>query len=78
MQTPLTQNIRQDREPLDIRAYEKAGGYQAVRSALKKLTPKEVIEELSSSNLRGRGGGGFPTGKKWSFVPSDEEAGQQK
>ena len=78
METPLTQNIRQDREPLDIRGYEQAGGYQAVRKALKELSPQDVIDELKTSNLRGRGGGGFPTGKKWSFVPTGEDAGPQK
>lgn len=43
-------------------------GYQAFRKAL-EMSPEEVIEEVKKSNLRGRGGAGFPTGLKWSFVP---------
>ena len=35
-----------------------------------KMTPEEIIEEVKASNLRGRGGAGFPTGMKWSFVPA--------
>jgi NADH-quinone oxidoreductase subunit F len=70
METPLTQNIQSDREPLDCAAYERAGGYQALRKALRG-TPEAVIEEVTRSNLKGRGGAGFPTGKKWSLVPKD-------
>ncbi len=44
-------------------------GYQAIEKALKQMTPEQVIEEVKKSNLRGRGGAGFPTGMKWSFVP---------
>ena len=43
------------------------GGYQALYKALKEMTPKEVIEVVKASGLRGRGGGGFPTGLKWEF-----------
>lgn len=78
METPLTQNIRPDREPLDITAYEKAGGYQAVRKALRDMSPQDVIDEVTASDLRGRGGAGFPTGKKWSFVPRGEDAPARK
>jgi NADH-quinone oxidoreductase subunit F len=52
-------------------AYERAGGYQALRSALKNMTPEAVIDEVKKSNLRGRGGAGFSTGLKWSLVPKD-------
>src|ERR1700687_6203930 len=68
---PLTQNIRLGAEPLDIEAYLQAGGYQAVRKSLRDMTPEEVIREVTASNLRGRGGAGFPTGKKWSLEPAD-------
>jgi NADH-quinone oxidoreductase subunit F len=44
-------------------------GYKALEKALKQMTPESIIEELKVSNLRGRGGAGFPTGMKWSFVP---------
>jgi NADH-quinone oxidoreductase subunit F len=78
MEKPLTKNIDPKREPLDLKAYEKAGGYQAARKAIKKMTPKEVQEEVTASNLRGRGGAGFGTGMKWSFVPMGEDAPKEK
>jgi NADH-quinone oxidoreductase subunit F len=49
-------------------AYRKNGGYRAVEKALKTMSPDEVIEEVKTSGLRGRGGAGFPTGMKWSFL----------
>jgi len=50
--------------------YEKLGGYQAWRKILKEKTPREaIIEEVKASGLKGRGGAGFPTGVKWSFMP---------
>src|SRR5208283_917985 len=53
---------------LDV--YRSGGGYQALEKAL-GMTPQAVTEEVKKSNLRGRGGAGFPTGLKWSFVPKD-------
>ncbi|MCC7030897.1 MAG: NADH-quinone oxidoreductase subunit NuoF [Chitinophagaceae bacterium] len=53
-------------------AYRKHGGYTAVEKALKTLTPDEVTEEVKKSGLRGRGGAGFPTGMKWSFLAKPE------
>jgi NADH-quinone oxidoreductase subunit F len=47
------------------------GGYQALEKALKQMTAESIIDEMKKSNLRGRGGAGFPTGMKWSFVPKD-------
>ena len=52
---------------LDV--YRKLGGYEAVSASLGKSSPDEVIEIVKASGLRGRGGAGFPTGLKWSFVP---------
>jgi len=49
--------------------YEKLGGYEAIRSVLKRFDPRSLIEEVKKSNLRGLGGAGFPCGIKWSFVP---------
>ncbi len=49
------------------------GGYQAIAKALFEMTPQEVIQEISDSNLRGRGGGGFPAGYKWSQVARQKE-----
>jgi NADH-quinone oxidoreductase subunit F len=71
METPLTSNIRPDHEPLDLKGYEHAGGYQALRKALHSMTPQEVTEEVKDSNLKGRGGAGFSTGLKWTFVPKE-------
>ena len=51
--------------------YLQNGGYQALDKALKQMTPDSIIEEVKKSSLRGRGGAGFPTGMKWSFVPKD-------
>jgi len=53
-----------------IAGFEKAGGYQAVRKAL-AMKPEDIVAEVKASNLRGRGGAGFATGMKWSFVPKD-------
>lgn len=52
--------------------YRKNGGYASVEKALKKMTPEEVVEEVKKSGLRGRGGAGFPTGMKWSFLAKPE------
>src|SRR5689334_11517803 len=54
-----------------LKVYEASGGYKAMRRALKEMTPSAVIDLVKSSNLRGRGGAGFPTGLKWSFLPKD-------
>ena len=54
-----------------LAAYRSRGGYRAWEKVLEKMTPGEVIEEVKSSGLRGRGGAGFPTGMKWGFVPKD-------
>lgn len=49
--------------------YEKHGGYSALRKALKEMSPDQVTDVMKASGLRGRGGAGFPTGVKWSFLP---------
>src|SRR5579871_1600493 len=54
----------------NINRYLELDGYQAVRKAL-QMQPDEIINEVKASNLRGRGGAGFPTGMKWSFVPKE-------
>lgn len=57
-------------EPWSLATYEKHDGYQAWRRVLAgELTPEQIIEEVKASGLRGRGGAGFPTGLKWSFMP---------
>ncbi|MGZ8688488.1 MAG: NADH-quinone oxidoreductase subunit F, partial [Gaiellaceae bacterium] len=55
----------------EITDYEAVGGFAALAKA-RAMTPDEVIEELNASNLRGRGGAFFPTGRKWSFVPKPD------
>ncbi|TGE07593.1 NADH-quinone oxidoreductase subunit NuoF [Hymenobacter fodinae] len=52
--------------------YRKHGGYRSVEKAIKTMTPDEVVEEVKKSGLRGRGGAGFPTGMKWSFLAKPE------
>ena len=52
-----------------IGVYRKGGGYEAVASAIRNSSPDQVIDVVKASGLRGRGGAGFPTGMKWSFVP---------
>jgi NADH-quinone oxidoreductase subunit F len=56
----------------DIAEYEAAGGFKALAKAL-AMAPDDVIEELNASQLRGRGGAFFPTGRKWSFLPKPEQ-----
>jgi NADH-quinone oxidoreductase subunit F len=58
-------NPEQDR----LATYEKTGGYAAFRKAVTTMTPEEVTDVVIKSGLRGRGGAGFPTGRKWSFLP---------
>jgi len=54
-------------DPEEIEDYLDIDGYQALRKVLLEMTPEQVIEEIKSSGLRGRGGAGFPTGLKWEF-----------
>src|SRR5467141_940541 len=54
---------------LDV--YRRNGGYEAIKKVLDSMLPDDVINEVKKSALRGRGGAGFPTGMKWSFVPKD-------
>ncbi len=58
-------------ESWKLRQYEANGGYKALRKVLKELTPADVKEQTKASGLRGRGGAGFPTGLKWTFLPQN-------
>jgi NADH-quinone oxidoreductase subunit F len=61
------------KEPWKLSSYESIGGYQAWRKIVREKTPpQEIIDEVKKSGLRGRGGAGFPTGLKWSFMPKDD------
>jgi NADH-quinone oxidoreductase subunit F len=73
MEQALTKNIRPGEEPLNLKEYESRGGYQAVRKALTSMTPQEIIKLVKESNLRGRGGAGFPTGVKWGLMPVGDD-----
>ncbi len=77
MERPLTKNIRPGQPPLSLKEYEKVGGYQSVRKAL-AMSPQDVQNAVKASNLRGRGGAGFPTGMKWSFVPMGDTSPRPK
>lgn len=65
----LTDNWADDRA-WTLAAYEARGGYQALDTAL-TMTPSDLVALVKESGLRGRGGAGFPTGMKWSFIPAD-------
>ena len=62
------------KNPWSLKTYEANGGYSVWRKILKgELTPEQIIDELKTSGLRGRGGAGFPTGLKWSFMPRNAD-----
>src|ERR1700722_16900937 len=83
--TPITGSVK-ERHPAEVpvisrlfgvkdshklEVYLAHDGYKGMERALKELTPEQVVDEVKKSNLRGRGGAGFPTGMKWSFVPKE-------
>ncbi len=69
--TPVLTAHWDDPKSFEIESYKKHGGYVALKNSL-KMTPDEVIGIVKDSGLRGRGGAGFPTGIKWSFVPQND------
>ncbi|HEX7010595.1 MAG TPA: hypothetical protein VF184_11465, partial [Phycisphaeraceae bacterium] len=60
-----------DRKLITYEEYVRTGGYQSLEKAI-QMTPKEVIDIVKASELRGRGGAGFPAGMKWSFLPPED------
>jgi NADH-quinone oxidoreductase subunit F len=75
---PLTKNIDLSRGALSLKDYEAAGGYAGARAIARGLEPSDVLERVKDSGLKGRGGAGFPTGLKWSFVPKSDDATIQR
>jgi NADH-quinone oxidoreductase subunit F len=71
LETPLISQRWGLKDSNKIDVFLQNGGYQALEKALKQMTPDSIIDEVKKSSLRGRGGAGFPTGMKWSFVPKD-------
>ncbi|HUF12164.1 MAG TPA: NADH-quinone oxidoreductase subunit NuoF [Longimicrobiales bacterium] len=61
-----------DAEARPLAGYRERGGYQALEKAL-SMTPEEIVDVMKASGLRGRGGAGFPTGVKWSFMPKEKK-----
>ena len=67
----VTRRLRDFEDSWTIGRVLDTGGYEAARKAITTMAPDEVIETIKASGLRGRGGAGFATGVKWSFVPKD-------
>src|ERR1700709_426062 len=70
-ETPVLSTYFGDREARTYDGWVSRGGYTALRKAI-GMTPEEIVNEVKASGLRGRGGAGFPTGLKWSFMPKDD------
>jgi len=70
-ETPLISKRWGIKDSRKLETYKNNDGYQALEKALREMTPETIIEEVKKSNLRGRGGAGFPAGMKWGFVPKD-------
>jgi NADH-quinone oxidoreductase subunit F len=70
MSTPVILSTLHFDQPWTLENYLKVGGYNALRTIIReKISPESIIAEVKASGLRGRGGAGFPTGLKWSFMP---------
>jgi NADH:ubiquinone oxidoreductase subunit F (NADH-binding)/NADH:ubiquinone oxidoreductase subunit E len=67
-QVNIATEYRGDLKPSDLEEYQKLGGFDALKKCLLRLDPDETIKIIMDSGLRGRGGAGFPSGKKWEFV----------
>ena len=75
---PLTKAMRQDGQPAYLADYVAAGGYEGLMRALRELKPAAVTQAVTDSGLRGRGGAGYATGRKWSTMPLGPDAPRPK
>ena len=71
-QVPMATEFRGVINPTDLQEYKDRNGFRGLDKVLKKMTPDEVIEEITESGIRGRGGAGFPTGQKWKLVAASD------
>ena len=71
MDTPLTKNIEAGRAPFNFKQYQDAGGYESIAKVL-KMAPRDAMALIKEAGLGGRGGAGFNTGLKWSFIPEPD------
>ena len=69
--TPVLSAFWDEEDSYTLAGYQRNGGYKASAKAL-KMEPDDVINLVKESGLRGRGGAGFPTGTKWSFIPQGD------
>ena len=75
---PLTKAMRPDGQAASLADYVAAGGYEGLARALRELEPAAVTQAVSDSGLRGRGGAGYATGRKWSTMPLGADAPHPK
>jgi len=75
---PLSRAMRADGRPASLDDYLAAGGYEGLARALKELAPPDVTQAVTGSGLRGRGGAGYSTGRKWSTMPLGPDAPRRK
>jgi len=75
-QIPMATEFRGIINPIDVEEYKSRNGFKGLARVLKEMKPAEVVDEIVESGIRGRGGGGFPSGNKWKMVA--EQAGEKK
>jgi NADH-quinone oxidoreductase subunit F len=70
---PLTGDIRADRQALSLKEYQATGGYETLKNVLANMDSNAILDVLKDAGVKGRGGGGFPLGMKWIFVPLHDD-----